>query len=96
MFYVEQVSGLPQVVVRFNRDKIAQFGLNIEDINTAIRTGFAGEVAGLVFEGEKRFDSVVRLEQGERESLEDIKNVYVSTTPSGQQIPLEQLADVGV
>lgn len=91
--YVEQVSGLPQVVVRFNRDKIAQFGLNIEDINTAIRTGFAGEVAGLVFEGEKRFDLVVRLEQGERESLEDIKNVYVST-PSGQQIPLEQLADV--
>ncbi|WP_285054886.1 CusA/CzcA family heavy metal efflux RND transporter [Pedobacter ginsengisoli] len=91
--YVEQVSGLPQVVVRFNRDKIAQFGLNIEDINTAIRTGFAGEVAGLVFEGEKRFDLVVRLEQGERESLEDIKKVYVST-PSGQQIPLEQLADV--
>jgi cobalt-zinc-cadmium resistance protein CzcA len=91
--YVEQVSGLPQVVVKFNRDKIAQFGLNIEDINTAIRTGFAGETAGLVFEGEKRFDLVVRLEQGERESLEDIKNVYVST-PSGQQIPLEQLAEV--
>lgn len=91
--YVEQVSGLPQVVIKFNRDKIAQFGLNIEDINTAIRTGFAGEVAGLVFEGEKRFDLVVRLEQGERESLEDIKNVYVSTA-SGQQIPLEQLADV--
>jgi cobalt-zinc-cadmium resistance protein CzcA len=91
--YVEQVSGLPQVVIKYNRDKIAQFGLNIEDINTAVRTGFAGEAAGLVFEGEKRFDLVVRLEQGERESLEDIKNVYVAA-PSGQQIPLEQLASI--
>ena len=91
--YVEQVSGLPQVVIKYNRDKIAQFGLNVEDINTAVRTGFAGEAAGLVFEGEKRFDLVVRLEQGERESLEDIKNVYVAT-PAGQQIPLEQLASI--
>ncbi len=91
--YVEQVSGLPQVIIKFHRDKIAQFGLNIEDVNTAIRSGFAGEVAGLVFEGEKRFDMVVRLEKEKRQSLEDVKNLFV-TTPGGNQVPLEQLADI--
>ncbi|RBQ09061.1 CusA/CzcA family heavy metal efflux RND transporter [Pedobacter miscanthi] len=91
--YVEQASGLPQVVIKFHRDKIAQFGLNIEDVNTAIRSGFAGEVAGLVFEGEKRFDMVVRLEKENRQSLEDVKNLFV-TAPNGNQIPIEQLADI--
>jgi len=91
--YVEQASGLPQVIIKFHRDKIAQFGLNIEDVNTAIRSGFAGEVAGFVFEGEKRFDMVVRLEKENRQSLEDVKNLFV-TAPNGNQIPLEQLADI--
>ncbi|MBB4107428.1 CusA/CzcA family heavy metal efflux RND transporter [Pedobacter zeae] len=89
--YVEQASGLPQVIIKFHREKIAQFGLNIEEVNTAIRSGFAGEVAGLVFEGEKRFDMVVRLEKENRQSLEDVKNLFV-TAPNGNQIPLEQLA----
>lgn len=91
--YVEQASGLPQVIIKFHREKIAQFGLNIEDVNTAIRSGFAGEAAGLVFEGEKRFDMVVRLEKENRQSLEDVKNLFV-TAPNGNQIPLEQLADI--
>ncbi|MFC5282566.1 CusA/CzcA family heavy metal efflux RND transporter [Pedobacter alpinus] len=91
--YVEQVSGLPQIVVKFNRDKIAQFGLNVEDINTVINTAFAGQSAGLVFEGEKRFDLVVRVGKDQRQSLNDIKNVYI-TAPNGSQIPLTQLADV--
>ena len=91
--YIEQVSGLPQVVIKFHRDKIAQFGLNIEDVNTAIRSGFAGEVAGLVFEGEKRFDLVVRLDKENRQTLDDIRNLFV-TAPNGNQIPLEQVADI--
>ncbi len=76
-----------------HRDKIAQFGLNIEDINTVINTAFAGKSAGLVFEGEKRFDLVVRVEKDKRQSIDDIKNVYV-TAPNGNQIPLEQLANI--
>jgi heavy metal efflux system protein len=91
--YVEQITGLPQILVKFNRDKIAQFGLNIEDINTVIRTAFAGEVAGMIFEGEKRFDLVVRLNEGNRKNLEDVRNLYI-TTPQGTQIPLQQIADV--
>lgn len=91
--YVEEVTGLPQIVIQFHRDKIAQFGLNVEDVNSAIRAGFAGEAAGLVFEGEKRFDLVVRLEQENRQSLDDIKNLSV-TAPNGNQVPLAQLASI--
>ncbi|WP_284653212.1 CusA/CzcA family heavy metal efflux RND transporter [Flavobacterium terrisoli] len=91
--YVEQVSGLPQIVIGFHRDKIAQFGLNIEDVNSAIRSAFAGEAAGLVFEGEKRFSLVVRLCKENRQSLDDVKNLFV-TAPNGNQIPLDQVADI--
>ena len=91
--YVEQVGGLPQVVVNYNREKIALFGLNISDVNMAIRAGFAGESAGLVFENEKRFDMVVRLDASNRTDIEDVRNLFV-TTPKGNQIPIRQLADV--
>ncbi|MDJ1481026.1 CusA/CzcA family heavy metal efflux RND transporter [Cytophagaceae bacterium YF14B1] len=91
--YIEQITGLPQIVVNYNRDKIAEYGLAIEDINKVIRAGFAGESAGLVFEGERRFDLMVRLEQGKRQSIEDVTNLYIST-PDGNQIPLSQVATV--
>ena len=91
--YVEEVTGLPQIQIKFNRDRIAQYGLNIDAINRTIKTAFAGEAAGLVYEGEKRFDLVVRLEKEDRQSLQDVRDLYVST-PSGQQIPLEEVAVV--
>ncbi len=91
--YVEQVTGLPQIVVGFDRDRIAQFGLNIEDVNRALRTGFAGEAAGMVFEGERRFDLVVRLAGTDRQSLDDVNKLTV-TAPNGQVVPLEQVADI--
>lgn len=91
--YVEQVTGLPQIVVHYKRAQIARFGLNIEDINRVIQAGFAGTSAGLVFEGERRYDLVVRLEKEDRQSIEDIKNLSV-TTPTGLQVPIAQLADV--
>ncbi|MCX6280571.1 MAG: CusA/CzcA family heavy metal efflux RND transporter [Bacteroidetes bacterium] len=90
---VEQVVGLPQVIVKYNRDRISADGLNIRDLNKTVRTAFAGEQAGLVYEGEKRFDLVVRLDQEHRNSIEDVRKLFVPL-PSGQQIPLEQLADV--
>jgi cobalt-zinc-cadmium resistance protein CzcA len=91
--YLEQVSGLPQISIKLNRDKIAQYGLNVSDINQAINTAFAGGVAGTVFEGERRFDLVVRLQESERQSIEDVKRLYV-TTADGKNIPLEQVADI--
>ncbi|MDF2192923.1 CusA/CzcA family heavy metal efflux RND transporter [Paraflavitalea sp. CAU 1676] len=91
--YVEEVSGLPQILVNFKRDKIAQYGLNIAAINQVIRAGFAGDVAGEVFEGEKRFDLVVRLDKQSRQGIDDLRGLYI-TAPNGNQVPLEQLADV--
>ena len=91
--YVEQITGLPQIQVEFNRPRIAQYGLNIEDINRAIKTAFAGESAGLVYEGEKRFDLVVRLEKESRKDVSDVRNLFINA-PSGQQIPLDRLATV--
>jgi len=57
-------------------------GMNIDDINTAIRTGFVGEVAGLVFEGEKRFDLVVRLDKVNRREPDDVRNLFIGNRVS--------------
>jgi cobalt-zinc-cadmium resistance protein CzcA len=91
--YVEEVSGLPQIVVNINRDEIAKYGLSIEDINQVINSAFAGQSAGLVFENERRYDLVVRLASENRQSIEDVNNIFV-TSKSGEQIPLKQLANV--
>ncbi|MEX2232417.1 MAG: CusA/CzcA family heavy metal efflux RND transporter [Cyclobacteriaceae bacterium] len=91
--YVEEVTGLPQIVVNINRDEVAKYGLNVQDINQAINTAFAGQSAGLVFEGERRYDLTVRLSSENRQNIEDVRNIFI-TAPSGQQIPLKQLADI--
>ena len=91
--FVEPIGGLPQLVVTFDRAKLALFGLNIEEANRALRTGFSGEAAGMVFENEKRFELVVRLVESKRLSIEDIKALYISDA-HGSQIRLEQLAEI--
>jgi cobalt-zinc-cadmium resistance protein CzcA len=93
--YVEQVAGLDQILIKLNREQLAKFGLNVADVNRTINTAFAGQSAGLVFEGERRYDAVVRLTAEKRQSIDDIKNLYIST-PAGGQIPLAQLADVAI
>lgn len=93
--YIEPVSGLPQVVVKYNRPVIAQYHLSVADVNRVINTAFAGQSTGLVFEGEKRFDMVVRLNASDRKNINDIQNLLVPT-PAGNQIPLNQLATVDV
>ncbi len=89
----EVVSGLPQISVNYDKDKLALYGLSVGDLNQMIRMGFAGEKAGVVYEGEKRFDLVVRLEKYSRNEVDDLSNMYV-TLPSGSQIPLDQVADI--
>jgi cobalt-zinc-cadmium resistance protein CzcA len=92
---VEKVTGLPQIQIEYNREKIAQYGINISDINQLVRTAFAGSSAGVIFEEEKRFDLVVRFDKEFRQDLENVKNLYVSL-PTGGQISLDQLADVQI
>ncbi len=90
---LERVAGLPQITVRYNKDKLALYGLNIGDLNRVIRIGFAGEAAGLIYEKEKRFELVVRLEADSRQDIANLKSLFI-TLPSGNQIPLEQVADI--
>src|SRR4030095_42263 len=83
----------PQITVRYNKDKLALYGLNVGDLNQVLRTSFAGEKAGIVYEGEKRFDLVVRLALDERQDISNLKALFIPL-PSGSQIPLEQVADI--
>ena len=93
--YVEAVTGMPEVLIDYNRDAIAQYNLSISDINKVVNTAFAGQSTGLLFEGEKRFDIVVRLQSDRRNNLEDVKNLLIPTS-NGTQIPLYQLAQVEI
>lgn len=93
--YVESVTGMPQIVVRYDRAAIAQYGLNIGDINRIVNAAFAGESSGIVYEGEKRFDLTVRLATDKRKNLTDIQNLPIAT-PRGTQIPLSTVANVSI
>ncbi len=90
---VEKVDGLPQMSVQYDREKIARYGLNVADVNDVLSMAFAGKTTGDVFEGEKRFDLVVRLDQEHRKNIEDIENLYIDT-PMGTKIPLSELATI--
>ncbi|MCC6759998.1 MAG: CusA/CzcA family heavy metal efflux RND transporter [Chitinophagaceae bacterium] len=90
---VERTTGLPQITIQYDRAKIAGYGLNIEDINHTISTAFAGEAAGVIFENERKFDLVVRLDSASRTSIDDVSNLFVATT-DGNQIPLSQVASI--
>ena len=88
---VEKVAGLPQMSVKYDRQKIAKYGLNVEDLNNIITMGFAGKSAGTIFEGEKQFDMVIRFD---REHHADIRDIEMSTVqlPNGNQLPLSEFA----
>ena len=90
---IEKTEGLPQMTVKYDRSKIARYGLNISDLNEMIALGFAGKTVGNVFEGEKRFDMVIRLDQSNRTGINDLKDLYINTQ-SGEQIPLQELASI--
>lgn len=91
--FIEKVSGLPQIQVAYDRNKMAQYGLNISDVNMILKTAFAGSATGVVFEGEKRFDLVIRLNRELRENISSVENLLVPL-PSGNKVPLSQVADI--
>lgn len=90
---VEATTGLPQMTVHYNRAKIAQYGLNIQELNQTVQSAFAGGEAGVIFEGEKRFDLVVRLDEKYKSGIDDLKGLFVNL-PSGTQIPLKEVAEI--
>ncbi len=92
---VEKIAGLPQMSVVYDRKKVARYGLNIEDVNNMISMGFSGAVVGNVFEGEKRFDLVIRLDDKKRTGISSIENFYIDT-PAGVKIPLNEVASINL
>jgi cobalt-zinc-cadmium resistance protein CzcA len=91
----EQVSGLPQLQIKPDRAAIARYGINVEDVNNLVESIVAGKPAGLVYEGEQRFDLVVRLTDATSRDLDTIKDLLVPA-PKGVRVPLSQLADVSI
>ncbi|MFO7722940.1 MAG: CusA/CzcA family heavy metal efflux RND transporter [Bacteroidales bacterium] len=92
---MEKTAGLPQMSVKYKRDKIAYHGLSVATLNRYLSMAFGGEAAGVIFEGERRFDVVVRFHSDHRQHLEDLMHLPVPT-PSGMQIPLEELAEISL
>lgn len=91
--YVETVTGIPQMVVNYKREAIARYGASITDVNNAVQSAYAGAGAGVVFEGDRRFDLVVRLNQEQKQDIANIQNLMVGL-PDGHQVPLNVLADI--
>ncbi|MFH6602618.1 CusA/CzcA family heavy metal efflux RND transporter [Maribacter algicola] len=89
----EATSGLPQMTIKYNRNKLAQYGVSIDQLNMMVQSAFAGGYAGVIFEGEKRFDLVVRLNEQNRTDINDIRNLFIDL-PNGSQIPLQELANI--
>ncbi|MEI6435341.1 MAG: CusA/CzcA family heavy metal efflux RND transporter, partial [Bacteroidota bacterium] len=92
---VEKVTGLAQIQVEYNRQRLAQYGLSVADINRTLKTAFAGSSAGVIFDEEKRFDLVVRLDKEHRQDISDVKNLAVAL-PDGRLITLDQVALVEI
>jgi cobalt-zinc-cadmium resistance protein CzcA len=92
---VEQTAGLPQLLITADREAIARYGINVEDVNNVVESIVAGKQAGLVYEGEKRFDLVVRLNEVTGQDVESIKSLLVPAS-NGARIPLADVASIKV
>ncbi len=90
---VEATSGLPQMTVEYNRAKMAQYGVTVNKLNDYVSAAFAGEKASVIFEGEKRFDVVIRLAEKYRQDINNLKDLYIDL-PNGAQVPLKEVADI--
>ncbi len=92
---MQQLEGLPQLQIQINRDKIALYGINVDDINDVIETALAGKQAGVIFEGDRKFDIIIRFDDEYKRDFNSVHNILVSA-PSGMKIPLTELADINV
>ena len=90
--FVEEVAGLPQIQVKYNHEKMAAYGVSVDDISGILETTFAGAVAGSLYEGDKKFDIVLRMDPSQR-NVASLEQLSISLK-DGTNIPLSQLADI--
>ncbi len=93
--YVEEVTGIPQIVITYNRKALAQYNLDIANLNQQVNMAFAGSSAGKIYQGERWFDLVVRLDKSDRNGLESVQNLPIIRS-GNTVIPLSALADVSL
>jgi cobalt-zinc-cadmium resistance protein CzcA len=93
--FIETVTGMPQIVVKYNRQVMAHYRLNIEDVNEVIQAAFAGQSAGIIYEKERRYDVVVRLKEELRTDISALENLLIPV-PGGAQVPLSQVASIEI
>lgn len=91
--FVEEVAGLPQIQVKYNHEKKAAYGVSVDDISEILETTFAGAVAGSLYEGDKKFDIVLRMDPSQR-NVESLEQLSIPLK-DGTDIPLSQVADIG-
>jgi len=92
---VQQVEGLPQLQIKIRRDRISVYGINVDEVNNVIETALAGKTSGVVFEGDKKFDIVLKYDPSYTSNIESIRNILVSS-PDNVMIPLSELADIDI
>lgn len=92
---VQQIEGLPQLQIKILRDKISIYGISIEDVNDVIETALAGKNSGVVFEGDKKFDIIIKYNDSYKNNINEIENILV-TSKNGYTIPLSLLADIDI
>ena len=90
--FVEEVAGLPQIQVKYNHEKMAAYGVSVDDISEILETTFAGAVAGSLYDGDKKFDIVLRMDPSQR-NVESLEQLSISLK-DGTNIPLSQVADI--
>ena len=90
--FVEEVAGLPQIQVKYNHEKMAAYGVSVDDISEILETSFAGAVAGSLYEGDKKFDIVLRMDPSQR-NVESLEQLSIPLK-DGTDIPLSQVADI--
>lgn len=90
--FVEEVAGLPQIQVKYNHEKMAAYGVSVDDISVILETTFAGAVAGSLYEGDKKFDIVLRMDPSQR-NVETLEQLSIPLK-DGTSIPLSQVADI--
>ncbi len=91
--FVEKVQGLPQIHVVYNHERLAEYGISVRDANNVLQTAFAGNAAGAVYEGEKKFSIVLRLDSKLRNDITTLQNLYLPLQ-NGGTVPLSQVADI--
>lgn len=91
--YIEAIGGMPQMVVRYHREALAQYGVSINELNRVVRTAYAGDVSGKIYEGEKQFDLVLRMDATMKEDPSNIEELLIPTA-NGSSVPLRLLASI--